>query len=150
MQRKDLNMKSQPTFKLTTMAALASAVFLVACSDSQQTAGQKLDQTVASAQEKGAEFKSEAKQATAELKDQAASMAQSATQTVGDAAITAQVNASLAKDAALSVMKIDVDTAQGRVTLSGTAPDATAMERATQLAQAVDGVKAVDNRLVVK
>lgn len=143
-------MKSQPTLKLTTLAALASAAFLVACSDSQQTAGQKLDQTVATAQEKGAELKSEAKQATAELKDQAASMAASATQTVGDAAITTEVNASLAKDAALSVMEIDVDTVQGRVTLSGTAPDAAAMQRATQLAQAVDGVKAVDNRLVVK
>ncbi|MCO5125212.1 MAG: BON domain-containing protein [Rhizobacter sp.] len=143
-------MKSQPTLKLTTLAALASAAFLVACSDSQQTAGQKLDQTVATAQEKGAELKSEAKQATAELKDQAASMAASATQTVGDAAITTEVNASLAKDAALRVMEIDVDTVQGRVTLSGTAPDAAAMQRATQLAQAVDGVKAVDNRLVVK
>ncbi len=143
-------MKSHPTFKLTTLAAMASAVFLVACSDSQQTAGQKLDQTVATAQQKGAELKSDAKQTTAELKDQASSMAESAKQTVGDAAITTEINASLAKDAALSVMNIDVDTAQGRVTLNGTAPDAAAMERATQLAQAVDGVKSVDNRLVVK
>jgi len=148
-------MNSQPTikqtsFKFTTLAALASAVFLVACSDSEQTAGQKLDQTIATAQEKGAELKADAKDTAAELKDQASSMASSAKQTVGDAAITTEVNASLAKDAALSVMKIDVDTAQGRVTLNGTAPDAAAMERATQLAQAVDGVTAVDNKLVVK
>lgn len=144
-------MKSYPSRKITTFAALLSSVFLIACSDSsQQTAGEKLDQSIATAQQKGDELKSDVKQGAAELKDQASAMASSAKQTMGDAAITAEVNASLAKDPALSVMKIDVDTAQGKVTLSGTAPDAAAQAHATQLAQAVEGVTGVDNRLVVK
>lgn len=144
-------MKSHPTLRTTTLVALLSTGFLIACSDSsQQTAGQKLDQSVASAEQKGDQLKSDIKQGASELKEQATTMASSSKQTLGDAAITAEVNASLAKDPALSVMKIDVDTAQGRVTLSGTAPDAAAQARATQIAQAVEGVTGVDNRIVVK
>ena len=144
-------MRLHSYFKITTMVAVLSTGFLMACSDSsQQTAGQKLDESVAVAQQKGNELKSDVKQGASELKDQASTMASSAKQTMGDAAITAEVNASLAKDSALSVMKIDVDTAQGKVTLSGTAPDAAAQARATQLAQGVEGVTGVDNRLVVK
>lgn len=144
-------MKSQSTLRITTLAALLSTGFLMACSDSsQQTAGEKLDQGVAMAQQKGEELKSDLKQGASDLKDQAASTASSANQAMSDAAITAEINASLAKDPALSVMKIDVDTAHGKVTLSGTAPDTAAQAHATQLAQAVEGVTAVDNLLVVK
>ncbi|MDR7152267.1 osmotically-inducible protein OsmY [Hydrogenophaga palleronii] len=67
-----------------------------------------------------------------------------------DMAITAKVQAALAADGALSVMDIDVDTEAGRVELTGAAPDENARERATSLVTAVDGVVAVDNRLVVK
>ena len=148
---KRIIMRLHSSFGITTLGALLSAGFLMACSDSsQQTAGQKLDQSVAMAQQKGSEIKSDVKQGASELKDQASTMAADAKQTMGDAAISAEVNASLAKDPALSVMKIDVDTVQGKVTLSGTAPDAAAQARATQLAQSVDGVTGVDNRLVVK
>lgn len=144
-------MKSHPPLQITTLLSLLSAGFLIACSDSsQQAAGEKLDQSVAMAQQKGNEIQSDVKQGAGELKDQASAMAADAKQTIGDAAISAAVNARLAKDPALSVMKVDVDTVQGRVTLSGTAPDAAAQARATQLAQSVDGVTGVDNRLVVK
>jgi hypothetical protein len=68
---------------------------------------------------------------------------------VKDAAITTAVNAKLAQDKSLSAMRIDVDTVDGKVSLRGVAPDASARERATTLASAVDGVKSVDNQLVV-
>jgi hyperosmotically inducible protein len=68
---------------------------------------------------------------------------------VKDAAITTAVNAKLAQDKTLSAMRIDVDTVDGKVSLRGTAPDPTARQRATTLASAVDGVKSVDNQLVV-
>ena len=144
-------MKSHPPFQITTLLALLSAGFLIACSDSsQQTAGEKLDQSVAKAQQKGDELQSDVKQGAAKLEDQASAMATEAKNAMSDATITAQVNASLAKDPGLSVMKIDVDTTQHKVTLSGTVPDAAASSRATQLAQAVEGVTSVDNQLVVK
>ena len=144
-------MKSHPPLQITTLLALLSAGFLIACSDSsQQTAGEKLDQSVAKAQQKGDELQSDVKQGAAKLEDQASAMATEAKNAMSDATITAQVNASLAKDPGLSVMKIDVDTTQHKVTLSGTVPDAAASSRATQLAQAVEGVTSVDNQLVVK
>lgn len=144
-------MKSQPSLRITTLVTVLSAGLLVACSDSsQQTAGEKLDQSVAMAQQKGEEVKSSVEQGAAELKDQASAMATDAKNTIGDATITAQVNASLAKDPALSVMAIDVETTQNNVTLRGSVPDAAASSRATQLAQAVEGVTSVDNQLVVK
>jgi osmotically-inducible protein OsmY len=69
---------------------------------------------------------------------------------IGDAAITASVNAELARDNELSALGINVDTANGRVTLSGNAPNEAARERATQLASAVRGVTSVDNELRVE
>jgi len=69
---------------------------------------------------------------------------------VADAAITASVNAELAKDAQLSALKINVDTSAGHVMLRGTAPSPDARERATRLAMAVKGVTAVDNQLEVR
>ena len=67
-----------------------------------------------------------------------------------DAAITAKVTAALAADDRLSALGIDVDTTDGRVALSGTAPDAASRDRATVLAQAVEGVVEVENRLTVR
>lgn len=66
-----------------------------------------------------------------------------------DAGITVQVRQALAGDAALAVLPIVVSTEHGVVTLLGQAPDAQARERATVVASAADGVKAVDNRLTL-
>jgi osmotically-inducible protein OsmY len=68
---------------------------------------------------------------------------------VKDAAITTAVNAKIAGDPKLSVMRINVDTVDGRVLLRGSAPDAGASQRAQQLAASVDGVVSVDNQLVI-
>lgn len=68
---------------------------------------------------------------------------------VEDAAVTATINAELAKDPKLSALRIDVDTSNGRVSLKGTAPDADSRDRATQIANAVRGVQSVDNQLQI-
>jgi osmotically-inducible protein OsmY len=70
--------------------------------------------------------------------------------TVSDAAITASVKTDLLKDPDLSVLKIDVDTRDGVVTLNGLAADETAKGRAEKMASAVKGVKEVRNFLVIK
>jgi osmotically-inducible protein OsmY len=69
---------------------------------------------------------------------------------VADAAVTASVNADLAKDPDLSALKINVDTVNGHVTLHGTAPSENAKQRATKLAGNTKGVTSVDNQLTIQ
>ena len=127
---------------------------LAACSDSNKTAGQKVDDAVATTERKATEVKDDIKDAaakgTAEMKDAANQAATATKKVISNAAITTAVNAELAKDKDLSALKINVDTDAGRVALNGTAPDAAAKQRATTLAAAVDGVLSVDNRLTVR
>jgi hypothetical protein len=77
-------------------------------------------------------------------------MGGAATNKVDDASITAKVNAALAGDKELSALRIDVDTRDGVVTLSGPAPSASAKERAAELALKVKGVASVNNQLTIK
>lgn len=90
------------------------------------------------------------KEVAGDAKDATRSAANEAGNAVSDAVITTTVNAELAKDAKLSALRIDVDTAGGRVALKGAAPDAASKERATQLASNVKGVVSVDNQLKVE
>jgi hyperosmotically inducible periplasmic protein len=69
---------------------------------------------------------------------------------LSDTAITASIKADFLKDPDLSVLKIDVDTKNGVVTLNGLAADEPARGRAEKIAGAVKGVKEVRNFLVVK
>ena len=134
--------------KLVTVVAISLA--LVACGkDDEMTAGEKLDSGVASAQEKANDAKSEVAQGMAAAKEETKEVAGEIADKAGDAAITAGVNAELAKDSTLSALKIDVDTSGGKVALHGTAPDAESRERATRLASGVKGVTDVDNKLEV-
>lgn len=69
---------------------------------------------------------------------------------VDDGTITAKVNAALAADKELAAIRIDVDTQNGVVTLSGPAPTAAAKQRASEVAQEVKGVASVNNQLTIK
>ncbi|WP_422017497.1 BON domain-containing protein [Roseateles sp.] len=66
-----------------------------------------------------------------------------------DAGITVKVRTALATDATLAAVPIAVSTDHGVVKLEGQAPDTQARERATVVAAATQGVKAVDNRLTL-
>ncbi len=85
-------------------------------------------------------------QAAAEIKEKAGQTGNK----IEDAAITAKVKMALVGEPGLKALKIDVDTANGVVTLTGVVDTPQSLDRATQVAQAVDGVKSVDNRLNVK
>ena len=74
---------------------------------------------------------------------------ESASLALADTGITASVKTALAADPTLSVLKIEVDTEAGVVSLTGPAPDEKSRERAAVLAAAPPGVVRVDNRLVV-
>jgi hyperosmotically inducible protein len=148
-----------------SLIALAVVLGLGACSQQidDRSTGQKVDATIAKVEQK-----TDAAVATVEQKtDQAMASVKSGVNSAGtgtgtgivvdtakaklsDAAITTSINAELARDPALSALKIDVDTSAGRVALHGTAPDASSRDRATVLAKGVDGVVGVDNLLEVR
>ncbi len=145
---------------LTMLSAVAAAVALTACGDREpddRTAGQKLDSVIAKADRETEQMQAQAERAAQRTREAAGTAADAtergverAGDAISDAAITASVNAEFAKDNQLSALGIDVDTENGRVTLSGKAPNEAARERATQLASSVRGVVAVDNRLRVE
>lgn len=82
--------------------------------------------------------------------DAAQSSLQTAGAKVSDAAITAKVKSAIVSEPGLKTMQINVDTADGVVTLTGVVDAPQNIDRATQVAQAVEGVKFVNNRLNVK
>jgi hyperosmotically inducible protein len=74
----------------------------------------------------------------------------SASQNVDDATITAQVKTKLAAEKPATLTKVDVDTNQGTVYLTGNVENATVKARATELARQVAGVRDVVNNLKIQ
>jgi hyperosmotically inducible periplasmic protein len=140
------------------LSSLAMLAALGACDRAEErTVGERVDSGVSKAQQAGAQAKRDAKDAAARAGAAAESAADSTKQMgaaasakVDDATITAKVNASLAADKDLSAIRIDVDTRDGVVTLSGPTPSATARERASEIARSVKGVNSVNNQLTIK
>lgn len=149
----------------TSLIIVAGALALAACDSKQdgQTVGQKVDQAIAQGKTAAQEAKQNAKEGLDEAArvtkekseqlskktDELSQKAEQAGRKVNDATITAAVKADIAKDPDLSALRIAVDTNDGKVSLSGTAPSESAKQRAQQIAQAEKGVTAVENNLVV-
>ena len=157
------------------LAVLAAAALAVACDrNGENTMGQKIDRAIDTTQQKlaaaGDRIASETDRAVSALKqDKAEKVAQAgngATATdasgdkpsaarsgetrMSDTAITASIKTDYLKDPDLSILKIDVDTRSGVVTLNGLAENEEARVRAERIASAVKGVKEVRNYLVIK
>jgi hyperosmotically inducible protein len=66
-----------------------------------------------------------------------------------DTAITAKVKSALLADEKVKGTKIEVETKEGTVTLTGTASSPAEKEQAERLAAAVEGVRNVVNRISV-
>ena len=153
---------------VNVLAMGAIALTLAACDKMKEpTTGERIDSAIEKTEDAAAKAQSEARSAMDSAKremqegaaktEAAAGKAgeamrdagNSAMALVDDASITAQVSAGLAKDPALSAIRIDVDTHAGAVRLSGPAPTEMARERATAIAQGVKGVVSVVNELRV-
>lgn len=145
---------------MTVIAAATLAVTLGACSREEPTVGEKLDAAIAKTGQTAEDLKAEVQRSAAQAQDateraadrvanQAEGIGRRVAGTLSDASVTASVTGALAQDPGLSALRIDVDTRDGRVLLSGHAPDGLARDRATRLARAVPGVTEVENRLQV-
>lgn len=145
---------------LTLTAAVAAALALAACDNKPETRA-STDGVVAKTEAKAKELGAEASKSMEQAKDATREAAQDVAQAgknageqiadkVSDAVITTSVKAELVKNPNLSALKINVDTAAGRVILQGTAPSSQARDQATTLARAVKGVVSVDNQLKVE
>ena len=135
----------------TWLMAVAAATTLAACgrADDGRSVGEKVDSAVAQVERKTDEARADMSAAGQQARQAAGEAMDTVSSKARDAAITTGVNAELAKDPQLSALRVNVDTVDGQVALRGSAPDAASRERATMLAQRVDGVKAVDNQLTV-
>jgi osmotically-inducible protein OsmY len=151
-----MNPHRPPLLKPAALAAaVAMALSLAACNRhgddiNSPTVGQQVDQATDNARVAADNAKQEAANAVHEIATDTKTVTADAADKVADAAITASVNADLAKDRDLSALKIDVDTTNGHVTLHGSAPDQDAKDRASKLAAQVKGVTSVDNELTVQ
>jgi hypothetical protein len=136
-------------------AVIGAGVAAIAVSShyDPRSVGQRLDASIGDAKAtvaaQTATLKSEAKALGERSAAATDSVAERTGTAVSDAGITAAVKAALAADPALSAIKINVTTADGVVTLAGPAPDDKSRDRAAVLAAAPEGVRSVDNRLVV-
>jgi hyperosmotically inducible protein len=128
---------------ITWIAITVFAATLTAGCNRNDTSAESLGRKIDQAQENASE---KMDRATAQVKEQAAN----AGDKIDDATITAKVKTALIGETGMNALHINVDTANGVVTLSGTVDSPSSVERATQVAMAVQGVKLVDNRLTVK
>jgi len=138
-------MKTLDNFKLFGIAVFLAAG-LAAC-DKQpgpaESAGKMIDQTTADAGKKIGE--------TAEkMGDKMNAQGEKTAEAIDDATITTKVKAAILAEPGLKTLQISVETVNGIVTLSGSVDSDANSEQAKTLANAVSGVRAVDNKLVVK
>jgi hyperosmotically inducible periplasmic protein len=145
---------NKPLMTMTAAAVMATFA-LAGCNkaDTSTSANDMVKQTEQKAKDIGADASkgmAEAKQATRDLAQDAKQAGNEVADKVSDAVITTSVKAELVKDPSLSALKINVDTAAGRVVLQGSAPSASARDQAMKLAMAVKGVVSVDNQLKVE
>lgn len=138
------------TLKPVTLAVLSAAtVLLAACGADEEHAATTYGSTPAQ-QASQPETAGQMIDRNAEKLGAAVSDAiEGAGQAVEDAAITTAVKAELINAEEVDALKIDVDTRNGAVTLTGTAPSDGAREKAEAIAEQVEGVRTVHNKLAL-
>ena len=144
------------TMMLGFVMTLAAGLALTACDDrSDRTMGQKLDSALERTQQKlaaaGDKIAQQTDKAVGAVKEKTVvETGREPNRVLSDGAITASIKTDFLKDPDLSILKIDVDTKEGVVTLNGLADNEEARGRAEKIAQGVKGVKEVRNFLVTK
>jgi hyperosmotically inducible protein len=137
-------MEKRHTLTTSVITALAAALALTACdrTDSGRTAATSPASTTPPATTTGSTM--------AAAGDKMAATTDKVATAVDDTAITTKVKAALLAEPGLKSLKIDVDTKNAAVTLSGSVDSAASKEKAKQVAGSVSGVTTVVDQLTVK
>jgi osmotically-inducible protein OsmY len=136
-------MKIDTSFK-AVFASMMIVSGLAACDNPgpAEKAGKKVDQVT--------ENVSNSVSNAADKADQAVTkQANAAGQVIDDATITTKVKSAFLNEPGMKSMNMSVDTEKGIVTLSGKADTQAKIDKAIKLAEAVEGVQSVSNKLVV-
>ncbi|MGA7871681.1 MAG: BON domain-containing protein [Candidatus Binatus sp.] len=133
-------MKTKYSFKLIVPAILFSMVLSVPCfaQDNNAPASQQMHQAGEEVEQAGSDTAAAAKDAY-----------HGTERAVKDTTITAEVKTALARDKSVGSSAIHVTTTAGVVTLKGNVPSPQMAQHAAQLAEQTNGVKSVNNRLLV-
>jgi hypothetical protein len=91
-----------------------------------------------------------ARQAGAAIGEKVATGANQAEHALANGALTAKIKSKMALDDSVKALDINVDTADGVVTLTGTVHSEAERTRALQLARETVGVTSVTDRLIVR
>jgi len=91
-----------------------------------------------------------AREAGADIAEKVAEGAHQARRIASNTALTAKIKSKMALDDTVEAARIDVDTAEGVVTLRGTIESPAQRERAVQLARETDGVTSVVDQLTIR
>ena len=113
--------------------------------DAQKKAGDAADRAGEAVATAGRKAGDAADKAGDKIGDAASKTAEA----TADAAVTAKVKTKFLADSSIAGLKIDVDTKDNVVTLSGTVSSAAEKRRAVEVARDTDGVKSVVDRLKV-
>ena len=132
--------------KLPSCSLALAAVLLLALAGCDRADRAKLE---ADAKQTANSAKQAARNAGDEIKRETKEAGDTAGQVINDTAITAKVKTALHAEKNVRSRDVDVETFQGKVVLKGTVSDKKQVELAAQVARSVDGVKSVENRLVV-
>ncbi|MFH1493203.1 MAG: BON domain-containing protein [Pseudomonadota bacterium] len=137
-------MKKSWDFKLIGISMLL-VVGLAACNKPgpAETAGKKIDQTAETAGQKIGE-------AAENVGEKLGAQGEKVGVAIEDAEITAKIKAAIFAEPGLKTLQISVDTVKGVVTITGSVDSQANSDLAKTLAGAVDGVKDVENKLVLK
>lgn len=93
---------------------------------------------------------SKARDTGAAIGERVAQGASDAQQALANGALTAKIKSKIALDDTIKDARIDVDTAAGLVTMTGTVASESQRQRALQLARETDGVRSVTDKLTVR
>ena len=140
------------TRKTLIAAAIAATLSLAACGDNRNepAAKRSTDTTTSSTAATTDRVTADASTATKSAGDKAVATANNVAANASDAATTAKVKTRLMAEPGIDSLKIDVDSSNGRVTLTGEVDTPQNRARAKELAGSIEGVTSVVDRMVVK
>ncbi len=132
--------------------SVACVVAVAACSKSEtpEMVGQKAEEAGETISQKAEDTTEMLSEKTEEAGAAISETSEEAMASMEDAAITAQVKSAILAETGLRLLNVKVETIDGVVTLTGSADSPENIEKAKNLASAVEGVKGVENRLALE